>query len=167
MKQLAITLLTCFVFTGLFAQTNEQNNFTPHKKLLKKEKWDRVSEFRFEDAYNYMAIEWQNDTYVLMDMGTERKVHIRSADCKTVFFVMKEIGRKRFKPVTNLRNTDIWKRVNMFRFESKGLQLIVEWDQDGKTYVLFSLNNPEEQARSHDFLEIEKAISQLTNSESF
>ena len=88
MKFSVICLIVAFTIPNLWSQI-PQDNFKPNKILLKKKKWQRVSDYRFEDDYYYFAVEWQQNEYVLMDMGSPNKEYIRATNFDPIFKTLK------------------------------------------------------------------------------
>lgn len=161
MKNSLRTLLVFLILVNFFTYSNAQKKFKFDNNLFNKEVWTQVSDFRFEDNYNYLAVEWQDKEYVLIDMANQNKELIRSNDFNLITKKIKTKMRKRFKPDRKLTNKNIWYRISLYRFECGFLRLAVEW-QD-KEYVLYEMDGAKrELARSKDYSDIEKVIVKLT-----
>jgi len=161
MKNSIQILLVFFLLVNCFICANAQENFKPHKKLLKKEVWIKVSPIRFEDQYNYFAVELHDKEYILIDMGAQNKELIRSDNFKIVEKKIKSEKKNRFIPHLNLGQKMIWERVSMYRFECPYLRLAVEWQE--KEYVLVEMDgDKKELARFTDFKDIKLVIMKLT-----
>ena len=161
MKRLIRRFLVFFILVNFSTYANAQEKFNLHKKLLNKEVWTQVSTFRFEDNYNYLAVEWQDREYVLIDMANQNKELIRSNNFNLITKKIKTEIKKRFKPNRKLINKDIWYRISLYRFECRFLRLAVEWED--KEYVLYEMDGAKrELARSKDYSDIEKVIAKLT-----
>ena len=160
MRRIVSIVLIFSSLLNLRAQTTVEN-FTPDKKLLKTKIWKRVSEYRFEDDYYYFAVEWQQNEYVLMDMGSPNKEYIRATNFDPIFKTLKTLKKNRFTPNDDLQNKTIWKRVALHRFECNSLNLAIEIN--GPDYILLALDGPKQELyRSVDFSEIRKKILNLT-----
>jgi hypothetical protein len=160
MKFSVICLIVAFTIPNLWSQI-PQDNFKPNKILLKKKKWQRVSDYRFEDDYYYFAVEWQQNEYVLMDMGSPNKEYIRATNFDPIFKTLKTLKKNRFTPNDDLQNKTIWKRVALHRFECNYLKLAIEFDDPD--YVLYAMNGPKEALfQSVDFALIRQKITNLT-----
>ena len=59
-------------------------SFIPHPKLLNKEIWNRVSEFRFECDFLRLAVEFKEHSYVLVEIDGEKRELARSIDYRVI-----------------------------------------------------------------------------------
>ena len=161
MKRLIRRFLVFFILVNFSTYANAQEKFNLHKKLLNKEVWTQVSTFRFEDNYNYLAVEWQDREYVLIDMANQNKELIRSNNFNLITKKIKTEIKKRFKPDLRLTNKNLWTKVSLYRFECEFLRLAVELHE--KEYVLVEMDGGnKELARSKDFSVIKRVIDKLT-----
>lgn len=161
MKNSIRVLILFFFLVNCFICSNAQEKFKPHKKLLNKNIWTKVSNTRFEDDFNYFAVEWTENEYVLMNMGIQNKVHIRSDNFKEIEKKIESERKNRFSPHSKLAQKRLWKRVSMYRFECAYLRLAVEWQE--KKYVLVEMDGgKKELAWSADYKDIQLVITRLT-----
>ena len=161
MKRLIRRFLVFFMLVNFSTYANAQENFKPHKKLLKKEVWSKVSPIRFEDQYNYFAVEWTENEYILMDMGAQNKVLMRADNFSIIEKKIKSERKNRFIPHLKLAQKMLWERVSMYSFECAYLRLAVEWQE--KEYVLLEMDGEKKElTRSKDFKDIQLVITKLT-----
>ena len=65
--------------------------FVPHPRLLNTRLWKRVSEYRFECEYLRLAVEFNNHTYVLIEMDGDKRILARSIDYIIISNKIKEL----------------------------------------------------------------------------
>ena len=58
--------------------------FVPHPRLLDEERWNRVSENRFECEFLRLAVEFRDHNYVLMEMDGEQRELAKSINYELI-----------------------------------------------------------------------------------
>ena len=94
MKNLVLISVFLCAFTSfsqespLIHKTNIADNamysFIPPLKLLNKEIWTRVADTRFECNFLRLAVEYQNNEYVLFEMDGNKLELSRASEYKTI-----------------------------------------------------------------------------------
>ena len=56
----------------------ETATFIPHPRLMDRDRWTRVSTYRFECHFLRLAVEFKDHSYVLMEMDGQKRILARS-----------------------------------------------------------------------------------------
>lgn len=106
------TLLLICVLLGTFASFSQESiavhnakiadakmySFIPPVKLLNKEIWNRVADTRFECDFLRLAVEYQNNEFVLFEMDGNKLELSRASEYKTIG---NEIAKNTFRVSPN------------------------------------------------------------------